>query len=87
MVCNKGLLVFMPRVMSLSARKGSLRLHRLSCDCNGLSYVFGKVNVIAHNRSIVVASFSDQYNIMIVMKKQDLSQGQDSPPDCALPIT
>ena len=26
MVCNKGLLVFMPRVMSLSARKESLRL-------------------------------------------------------------
>ena len=86
MVCNKGLLVFMPRVMSLSARTGSLRL-QISCDCNGLSYVFGKVNVIAHNRSIVVALFSDQYNIMIVMKKQDLSQGQDSSPDSALPIT
>ena len=27
MVCNKGMVVFMPRVMSLSARKGSLRLH------------------------------------------------------------
>ena len=26
MVCNKGSVVFMPRVMSLSARKGSLRL-------------------------------------------------------------
>ena len=58
MVCNKGLLVFMPRVMSLSARKGSLRL-QITLRLQWI--VFGKVNVTAHNRSIVVALFSDYY--------------------------
>ena len=51
-----------------------LRDYRLSCDCKRLSYVFGKVNVSAHNRSIVVALFSDLYN-KIVMKKTTVSTG------------